>query len=207
MTDTTSADLAPFFERYDRRHRILFVVALCASLVLSAVIVTHSLDTTGAPAAKPAALIWGLGIVFPPLFIVAWWSAMELIARWRDGLPPPTSADDARDGMRIANAGFAYSVALTAAVIGAQAIVALAAFGYSGGAWIGRATGLAVGAALICLGNVWPRLRTRRVSAQKAASEMKINRLWGWVMVIMGLLSVLSALFPSLLHPWFGHRP
>ena len=189
MTDTTRAELAPFFERYDRRNRLLFVAAIPASLALSAVILTH-----GAPTTR---LLW-LPIVTPPLFIVAWWGVMELIARWRDGMPPPASADDARDGRRIANAGFAYNVALTAAAIGAQAIVALAGLGYSGGEWIGRATGVAVGAALICLGNVWPRLRTRRGPAQKAASEMKINRLWGWLMVIMGLL---SGLFPSLFHP------
>jgi hypothetical protein len=198
MTDMISTDMARFHARYDRRNRLLFAAALGASLALSAV---NFMRTAGALGAKAAPLMWGLGILFPPLFVVAWWGAMELIARWRDGLPAATNSDDARDGVRIANAGFAYNLALTAAVIGSQAIVALAAYGYSGGAWIGRAAAVAVGAALICLGNVWPRLRTRRA---RAASEMKINRLWGWVMVILGLLSVLAGLFPSVFPPLAG---
>src|SRR5215472_4700215 len=130
MTDMISTDMARFHERYDQRQRLLFAAALSASLVLSAVNFTH---TSGAPGAKAAPLLWGFGIVFPPLFVVAWWTAMELIARWRDRRPPLTSTDDARNGVRLANAGFAYSVALMAAMIGSQAIVALAAAGYSAG--------------------------------------------------------------------------
>jgi hypothetical protein len=199
MTDATSTGMARFHERYDRRQRVLFVGAIGASLMLSAVILTHGVDTTGAPGAV-VGLKW-FPIVAPPLFIVLWWGVMELIARWRDGLPLATSADDARDGRRIANAGFAYNVALTGAAIGVQAIVALKAFGYPGGEWILRATGLGVGVALICLGNVWPRLRTRRAPAQSSAGEMKVNRLWGWLMAAMGLLTVLWVLFASLFLP------
>ena len=100
-----------------------------------------------------------------------------------------------------------FSVALVAVVLGSQAVVALAGLGYSGGEWIGRATGLAMGAALVCLGNVWPRLPIPRPSEGKAAAAMKVNRLWGWLMVIMGMGAILSVLFPSLFHPWASHRP
>jgi hypothetical protein len=204
MTDMTSTDMARFHERYDQRQRLLFVAVLCASLVLSAV---NFAQTSGAPGAKAAPMLWGFGIVFPPLFIVTWWGVMELIARWRDRRAPPTTAVDVRNGVRLANAGFAYNVAITGALIGSQAIVALAAFGYSGGDWIGRAIALAMGAALIWLGNTWPRFPTPRAPAQKAARVMRINRLWGWLMVIMGLLSVLSALFLPPLVPWVSHHP
>ncbi len=204
MADTTSTDLAPFHKRYDQRQRLMFVAALSASVVLSAVNAMHANE---APGARAAPLLWASGIVFGPLFIAAWWGVTELIARWRDRRPPPASADDARNGVRIANAGFAYNAALIAAVIGSQVIVALSAAGYAGGAWIGRATLVAVGAALICLGNVWPRFPTPRAPGQAAARAMRINRLWGWLMVIMGLLSVLSGLFLPPHHPWPGLRP
>jgi hypothetical protein len=202
MTDTI--DMARFHERYDQRQRLLFVAALSASLVLSAV---NYARTTGTLGARAAPFMWGVGIAFPPLFVVVWWVAMELIARWRDGRAPLTSADDARNGVRIANAGFAYNVALMAAMLGSQAMVALSALGYSVGEWIGRAISLAVGVSLIWLGNVWPRFPTPRDPALKAARVMKINRLWGWVMVSMGLGSVLAGLFLPPFFPWVSHRP
>ena len=81
MTDTTLTDLAPFFERYDRRQRLLFLAAISTSLVLSAVIVMHGARTTGAIGPKPIAAMWGVGIAFPSLFIVAWWGFTEHMAR------------------------------------------------------------------------------------------------------------------------------
>jgi hypothetical protein len=111
------------------------------------------------------------------------------------------SADDVPNGLRIANAGFVFSLTWTAAMLGSQAIATLAAFGYSLGDLVPRATTVAFGVALICLGNVWPRLPTSRVPERKAAKSMRINRVWGWVMVIMGLAMVLQAPFSPLLYP------
>jgi hypothetical protein len=36
---------------------------------------------------------------------------------------------------------------------------------------------------------------------------MKINRVWGWIMVIMGLGAVLSGLLPPLFHISGGPHP
>ena len=109
MTDTTLTDLGPFFDRYDRRNRLVCIAALSASLVLSAVILTHVLSV-GAPAPKPVAIaVWGLGIVFPPLFNAWWWRFTEFMARGRRmSAPPdgrhPAGADDARPPMPMAAA-------------------------------------------------------------------------------------------------------
>ena len=213
MTDTTLTDLAPFFERYEHRQRLVFVAALSASLVLSAVIVAHGVLTNGAIGPKPVAAMWGVGVVFPPFFTVGWWTFTELMARARrrasspDGRHP-ASTDDARNGVRIANAGFVYNIGLTAAVIGTQATLALLAFGHPVGDLIPRATTVALGAVTIYLGNLWPRLPTSRAPTQKAARRMKALRLGGWVMVISGLLIVLLGLFMPLLYPHLrGHHP
>jgi hypothetical protein len=207
MTDMTSAEMSRFYGRYDNRNRLLFVAALSASVVLSAVNLTHGLEVVAPHGAKAIKTMWAFGIVFPPLFTLAWWIAMEGIARWRDGLPA-ASRDSGPNGVRIANAGFFYNIALIAAVLGAQTLVTLSTFGYAAGDWFPRAMGLGIGAALICLGNVWPRLRTRPVSDPKAAQAMKINRIWGWIMVLMGAASILSGLFLPLLYPFLtGLRP
>lgn len=181
MTDTTSTDMAPFFERYDHRQRLVFVAALSASLVLSAVIVAHGVLTNGAIRPKPVAAMWGVGILFPPLFLIAWWSFTEHTARARrkssqpDGRHP-ASMDDARNGVRIANAGFVFNIGVTGTVVVAQAAMALLAFGYPTGDLIPRATTVAVGAATIYLGNLWPRMPAPRGPDQKAAKRMKANR-------------------------------
>ena len=198
MTDMTRVDMARFHQRYDLKQRLLFAAALSASLVLSAVIFAHKALATEAPRASPF-LQW-FPILFSPLAIGAWWGAQEFIVRWRDGRPP-MSADDAPNGVRIANAGFLFSLALTAVVLGAQAAGALAAFGYTVSDWIPRATLVAFGVALVCLGNVWPRMPTPRAQARKAATEMKVNRAWGWVMVLLGLGLVMQGLFLPLLYP------
>ena len=205
MTDATSTDLAPFFDRYDHRQRLVFVAAISASLVLSAAIVAHSV-LTGVTGPKPVAAMWGLGVVFPTLFIIAWWSFAELMARARrkstqpDGRHP-ASVDDARNGQHIAYAGFAFNIVVTATVVGTQAIMALLAFGYPTGDFIPRATTVATGAVTIYLGNLWPRMPTARGPDQKAAKRMKANRLGGWLMVSFGVLAVLLGLSMPLLYP------
>src|SRR5215469_10680132 len=78
MTDITSIDLVRFFERYDARNRLIFVAALSASLVMSAVVFAHG-PNLGLGAAR-AATTWWFGIVFAPLFIVGWWTFGELVA-------------------------------------------------------------------------------------------------------------------------------
>ena len=206
MTDTTPTDLAPFFERYDRRQRLLFVAAISASLVLSAVVFAHGALATGRTGATPAAMIWAFGVAFTPLVIVAWWSFTELMARRRrraaspDGRHPAT-VDDARNGVRVANGGFVFHLGLNAAVVAQQAFWALVTFGYPVGDWIPRVTTVAVGAVTIYLGNLWPRMPTPRAPEHTAAKVMKINRLSGWVMVIVGTLAVLLGLFMPQLYP------
>ena len=206
MTDTTLTDMAPFFDRYDHRQRLVFVAALSASLVLAAVIATHGV-LTGAVGPRPVAAVWGLGVLFPPLFVVAWWSVAEHMARSRrrssqpDGRHP-ASADDARNGMRIANAGFVFNVVVTATVIGTQAIMALLAFGYPTGDVVPRATTVAVCVVTIYLGNLWPRMPTARGADRQSANGMKANRAGGWLMVVFGLLAVLVGLFMPFLHSY-----
>ena len=203
MTDATSADMARFFQRYDTRHRLLFTAALSAGLALSAVNLIHGMPGDGG---ARATTMWGFAILFSPLFTLVWWAAMELIARYRRGLPP-TGADEARGGVRIANAGFFYSLALMAMSLATQATVTLSVLGYSGGGWIQRAAFVGVGAALICLGNVWPRMPTPQGPKLQSATRMRIHRIWGWVMVIIGLVAVVQGLFPPVFHGWLGWRP
>ena len=202
MTDATSIDLTRFYRRYDSKQRLLFAAALSASLVLSAVNVLHGEPVTAGGAAA-GAVRW-FPIVFFPLFIAAWWGAQELIVRWRDGRPP-MSPDDVPNGLRIANAGFLFSVAWTVVMLGAQAVGTLAVFGYAVGDWVPRVAMAAFGVALICLGNVWPRLPTPRVAGQKAAKAMKINRVWGWLMVLMGVGAVVLPFLDPVMRALQGH--
>jgi hypothetical protein len=208
MSDTTPTDLAPFFERYDHRNRLVFVAAISASLVMSAVIFAHGPPSTAGIGVNSPVMAWWFGIVFAPLFLVGWWTFGELIALGRrKGRPPagplPTGADDVRNSVRIANAGFAFNLALTATVIMQQALLlAPFVFGYrvSAGEWIGRVTMLAVGVATIYLGNLWPRMPVPRGPERTAVIRMKVNRISGWIMVISGLLIVLLGLFLPILH-------
>jgi hypothetical protein len=200
MTDATSPEMAVFFRRYDRRNRILLFGALCVSLAMSAINLSHGADALDAPGFRSAPALWWIGIVFPPAFTVAWWGAMELVARWRKSFPA-RSADDASNGLRIANAGFAFNIALVAAGLGGQAAMTAAVLGYQTGDLIPRATMVAAGAATIYLGNLWPRLQTHR-SPDGRAANLKINRIWGWIMVILGLGLVVQGLFLPLLYPF-----
>jgi hypothetical protein len=203
MTDTTLTDLAPFFDRHDRRNRLAFVAALCASLALSAVIYAHGAPASAASAAIRATMSV-FGIALPPVFIVGWWIVGELMARGRRKSSQPdgrhlAGADDARNGVRIANRGFVFNVVVTAAVIVQQAVIALIAFGQPVGDLIPRATMVAAGAVTIYLGDLWPRMPTPR-DPQRTA-RMRANRLGGWVMVSFGLLAVLLGLFLPVIYP------
>jgi len=101
------------------------------------------------------------------------------------------------NSVRIAHAGFAFNLALTATVVMQQTLLVPFVFGHrvSAGEWIARATMLAVGAVTIYLGNIWPRMPVPRAPERIAAIRMKANRISGWAMVIMGLGIVLLGLF------------
>ena len=93
MTDTTSTemgstDMAPFFKRYDLRNRLVLGAALCASLVLSAVIATRMLSVE-MPGLKGVPVVWGMGVLFSPLFIALWWTFGEFMARRRHKTSSP----------------------------------------------------------------------------------------------------------------------
>jgi hypothetical protein len=120
----------------------------------------------------------------------------------RDGRHP-ASSDDARNGVGIANGGFAFNVVLTATMLIQQALMALFVFGYLVpiGVWITRATCIAVGAVTIYLGNLWPRMPTPRAPESKAAIRMRANRSGGWLMVMFGLMVILLGVFLPLLNP------
>jgi hypothetical protein len=209
MTDTTLTDLGPFFERYDRRQRLVFVAALPASLVLSAVIFAHNLFVTEHGVKLPAVVVasmWAFGIVFPPAFMAGWWIFTERMARRRRMQAPrdgshPASVDDARNGMRIANGGFAFNVGVTASVFIQQAFIALIVLGFPLGDLIPRATCVAVGAVTIYLGNLMPRMPVARAPERTAAIRMKIYRRSGWLMVVFGLLVVALGVFLPLIYP------
>ncbi len=202
MTDMTLTDLGPFFRRYNRRNRFVLGAAVAASVAMSATTATRLLSTGGSGVRGPG-VVWGEGVVLAPLVIAAWWACGELIAHGRRKASPadgshPAGDLDARNGVRIAMAGFVFSLALVTAMIAMQASMALLAFGYQfQGELIGRAITIAMGLATIYLGNLWPRMPTART----AWRQMQVNRFWGWMMVIAGLLVVLLGLFLPLLYP------
>jgi hypothetical protein len=202
MTDASLINLGPFFERYDRRNQRLMVGALCASLMLASAIATHLL-ATGGPGLKGVRVIWGTGVVFTPLFIAGWWAFGGIMALRRRRAAPldgshPAGPVDAGNGMRIANAGFAFNLALMAAMLAGQAVIALVVFGFGHqirGDLIARAIMLTIGLATIYLGNLWPRMPVSRVPERKAAATMKANRYAGWFMVAVGLIVFLWGVF------------
>ena len=211
FTDGPSTDLSPFFKRYDRRNRLVLGMALGASLILSSVIATHVL-TTGQTGGKPAGFVWAMGVGFSPLVITGWWTFGELIAwgRRKEARPDgshPAGPDDARNGVRLANAGFVFNLALLGTLIIEQLLMTSLVFGFPvRGTLITRAIMVAEGAVTIYFGNLWPRLPTPRAPEHTAAIRMKANRISGWVMVIFGLLMVLLGLFLPFLVPGLGHR-
>ena len=206
MSDMSSMDLPAFFARYDRNVRRLMAVSSCITLLLSAVIATR-LVTAPPPRLKG---IWVTGVFFPPVVALGWWLFTEFMARSNHRTQTlrgdlPVNADDARNGIRIANAGFAFTIVLMAVVITQQILMASMAFSVPVGAFAGLSvmsvTTIAVGAVTIYLGNLWPRMPTPRTPERKAAAKMKANRGAGWFMVIVGTLVVLLGLFLPYIAP------
>ena len=108
----------------------------------------------------------------------------------------------------IANAGFAFNLVLLGTAIAEQLLIASLVFGYPiRGILIARLLMMAMGAATIYLGNLWPRMPTPRAPEREAAIRMKVNRFCGWVVVIFGLLVVLLGLFLPILFPHLRGRP
>ena len=212
LANRSQTDLGPFFRRYDRRNRFVLGAAAVASLILSAVIATRLLDTGGA-SLKGLPVVWAMGVAFAPLFIAGWWTFGELIAWGRRKAQPrdgshPAGADDARNGVRIANAGFVFNLALIANAIIGQALMATLVFGYAvPGVLITRAIMVMVGAATVYLGNLWPRLPTPRAPEREASVRMRVNRFCGWVVVTFGLLIILLGLFLPVLVPNLRGHP
>jgi hypothetical protein len=206
-TDTGLVDLGPFFRRYDSRQRILFGVSLGASLVMSAVIATHVIDTGWSGPAPVVHAAWAVGIVGPPLFTVAWWTFAECMAfgRRKASTPDgrhPAGPLDARNGMRIANGGFVFNIGLMAAAIAQQVLIAMMVFGYPPIGWpASRIMMLVVGGVTIYLGNLWPRMPVPRTPDREGAIRMKAHRFGGWLMVTVGLAIILLGLCLPLLPP------
>jgi hypothetical protein len=210
MSDTILAGLDSFYERYDRRVRRLMAGALCVSLLLSTAIAASAVGSQGADP-KLASVLWRFGVIFPPSFTALWWIFTELMARGRRKATRPDwrlpeTADDARNGMRIANAGFVFTLGLTATIVANQALMALPAFGHPLGQPLatlaGRVIMVIVGAVTMYLGNVWPRMPALRAPDQRPHTQMKANRLIGWFMVLLGASFVLLGLFlPTLQGP------
>jgi hypothetical protein len=214
MTDTTFTDLGPFFQRHDQRTRLVSVAALSASLVLSAVILARLMLDPGRTLPKLVPVMWGLGVLFTPVFIAGWWGYTEFMSRGRrrsaqpDGRHP-AGPDDARNGVRVANGGFVFHLGVNASVVLQQAVMALMAFGYPTGDLIPRATCVVVGGVTLYLGNLWPRMPVARTPERAAAVRMQANRWVGWMMVVFGLLILLLGLFLPVLEPhrWPLPRP
>lgn len=207
LDDAGLTDLRPFFERYDRRYRQMMVAALCASLMLATAIATR-LGAGASPGLRGVSVMWGTGVVFTPLFIAAWWGIWGLVALRRRRTAPfdisrPAGPVDAGNGMRLAHAGFAFNLALMAAMLAGQVVILLVVFGFGPfrGDLIARAIMLTVGAATIYLGNLWPRMPVARAPDGKAARQMKANRYSGWFMVIVGLGVFLWGIFAPFAPP------
>jgi len=188
-------DLGPFFERHDRRNHRVMVAATCASVALSATIAIRLLTSEAAASLRGVETLWGTGVVFTPIFIVAWWAFGAMVAvrrrkRARADGSHSLGPVDAGNGMRIADAGFVYSLVVVGAMLAAQVSMALLVFGLGRqirGDWISRAIMLTVGAAAIYFGNIYPRMPVSRSDEHKAALRMKVNRYSGWFVVIVGL--------------------
>ena len=214
MTDASLTDLGPFFQRHDQRTRLVSASALSASLVLSAVIAAHLVLAPGRTLPPLVPVSWILGVVFTPAFVLGWWRYTEFMARKRTSAAQPDGRHpvgpiDARNGMRVANGGFAFHLVVNASMILQQAVMALLAFGFQTGDVIPRATCLLIGGATLYLGNLWPRMPIARTPEAKAAALMRAHRFGGWLMVTFGLLLIALGLFLPLLepHPWWARRP
>ncbi len=115
------------------------------------------------------------------------------------------------NAMRIANAGFIFTVGLMVVGIVGQVTNALLVFGHPLGhdssILSARLTMLTVGAVTMYLGNLWPRMPILRAPEQKPALQMKVHRRIGWFMVIFGFGIVLFGLFLPYISPRGGQPP
>ncbi len=171
---------------------------LSTSLILSAVIYARAVLAVGVPGQVLLAL-W-MPVVQGPLTIVALWLSSWLYGRGRPLFPDgrlPMNADDARNVMRVANAGAVFVTGFGIVMIAGQVFWLLWKLGLVPDVqnWGLRATLLAIGALVIYFGNISPRLPTPRAREAKPAVRMKYNRLGGWMAVMLGLLLALAALF------------
>lgn len=200
MTDTARVDMAPFFVRHDRTTRRTFVATIAVSLAVSAGSLGYAALAAGA--ARPVGAGLWVQMALIPLFLVAFRTA---VLRWggkRPLLPDgslPMNPDDARSARQVANAGAVFVAGLGAAVIATQVSAVLDyfdAFASLGEAdeWLGRAGLAGMGALMVYFGNAWPRMPTPRAPEQKPVTQKTFNRLYGWMVVITGLLFVLAAL-------------
>lgn len=205
MSDALT-DMRPFFARHDRNTRLLMAASLCITLLLAALIATR-LTAVPLPRLKG---VWEMGVFFPPTVAIGWGIFTEYMMRSKKHRivrdeAPLMNADDARNGMRIANAGFAFTAVLMAVVIIQQLLMTSLAFRIYMGPLVGfsiaRVTTIAVGLVTIYLGNLWPRMPVSRAPERKAAATMKANRGAGWFMVIVGVLVVLWGLFMPYIAP------
>ena len=128
MSDMPQTDMTEFLQRHDRKSRRLFVATICASLVVSAIVFTHGLQTRGSLAAFGK--LWFPILVYPVLFAVFW----ICVTIWKRKQPRPPGGflmnpDDARNIARVANGGFAFVVGFAAVNLASQVAIALEIFG------------------------------------------------------------------------------
>ncbi len=201
MSDMTLTDMAPFFDRHERRFRRVVIALVCTSLAVAAGIFAYGALTTGSPGTILVKL-W-TSILFYPLFGAVFWIGSTLYARARlvpPGVRPPTNPDDARNVALVANAGFIYLLCIGVIMIATQAGLALGYFGilpplHRSGVWITRASVVATGILVIYFGNAWSRTPMARTPEYMAVAMMRFKRLLSWLIVLYGLLMVLAALF------------
>lgn len=201
MNDNTLTDMTPFLARQDSRTQHLFIALLFASLMVSALTFMRGVLDVQNPGAIRSG-IW-FPIVVYPLLIVVFWCSIKL---WQRKQPKPPggrylmNADDARNTARVANTGFVFTTGFGLVMIASQAGIALRVLGTPGladsnGDWMGRAVLIALGCLAIYMGNVWPKMPASRAPQDKPATQMKYNRLGGWLNVMVGVAMAVPALF------------
>jgi len=198
MSDVAMVDMGPFMRRHDRRSRRFFVAMTTISLLTSAAIFTHGVLGRGSPQ-DIAGSLW-TPILICPLLIIVFWHLHVRAARKRLTRPDgslPTNPDDARNAARIANVGAALLAGFGVVLIVVQVATALAVFGALPGLHgtsLGRALTVGMGALMAYWGNAFPRMPTARAPDKKPATQSRFNRIYGWVVVILGLLMVIVGL-------------
>lgn len=200
--DMAATDLSGFMRRHDRRSRLVFLTLTLASLLISTAAIAYGVGRFGSVGAIPGKL-W-FPVLFFPLPIMALWISSELMARQRKPQPDgslPMNPDDARSTRRVANAGAVFVAGASLVCIVGQAGAVLRIYKVlPPGDWIGRLIIVAIGALMMYFGNAWPRIPTARGPGQKPAAISRLNRIYGRMVVLHGLLFVLAGLL--LPFPW-----